>query len=76
MHDNELRACFGSLHSPYANNICCEPEIAATVGIIFDVFCYDAATGRDSNQSPPRQRADALRVMPKSRVCMLISLYV
>ena len=41
------------------------PDIAA-VGTIFNVFSYDAVLGRDSNLSPTRQQADALRDMPKT----------
>ena len=39
----------------------CAIAYIAAVGIIFNVFSYDAVLSRDSNQSPPRRRADALR---------------
>ena len=40
----------------------------AAVGTIFNVFSYDALSDRDSNLSPSRRRANALRVEPRSRV--------
>ena len=46
------------------------PDIAA-VGIIFNVFSNDAVSARDSNLTPPRRRADALRVEPRSRIFIL-----
>ena len=40
----------------------------AEVEIIFNVFSHDAVLSQDSNLSPPRRRADAQRVKPRSRV--------
>ena len=53
-------------HSPYSYYLCRAPDIAA-VGTIFNVFNYDAVSARDSNLSPPRRRADALLVEPRSQ---------
>ena len=49
------------MHSPYSDYLCRAPVIAAVV-TNFTVFSYDAVSDRDSNQSPPRRRTDALRV--------------
>ena len=35
------------------------PDLAA-IGKIYNVFCYDAVWGRDSDPSPTRQQVDAL----------------
>ena len=43
---------------PTLNYLCGESDIAG-VGTILNVFSYDAVSVRDS---PPRRRADALRV--------------
>ena len=64
-------ACFGLRHSPYSNFLCRTLDIAA-VGNIFNVFSYDTMSSRDSNLTLSRQRADALRVTPLSRVFSLL----
>ncbi len=56
-------ACFRPGHSPYSNYLYRTLDIAV-VGTIFNVFSYNALTDRDSNLSPSRQPADALRVEP------------
>ena len=56
-------ACFGTRHSPY---LCRVPDIVP-VETIFYVFGCDAVSGRFSNLSPSRQRADALCVTLLSR---------
>ena len=66
VHGNELHL-FGPRQSSYSNYLCRASDIAA-VGTIFNVFTYDAVSDRDSNLSPFRRRADALRVEPQSRV--------
>ena len=34
----------------------------------FNIFCYDVVLNRDSNQLPPRRRADVIRVESRPRV--------
>ena len=38
---------------------------------LFNVFSYDAVLVQDSNLSPSRRQADALRVDPRSRVLIV-----
>ena len=63
-HDIKLRLFWAKesplLHSDY---LCGATEEAA-VGNNFNIFSYDALSGRDSNLKPSRQRADALRITP------------
>ena len=47
---------------------CCRPPDIAAVGIYFKVFSFDELWGRDSNQSPSRQRTNAILVIQQSRV--------
>ena len=61
---------YGPRHSPYSYYLCRTPDIAA-VETICNVFSYDAVSARDSNLSPSWRRADALRVVPRSRVALL-----
>ena len=68
VHGNEL-LLFWAKAFLYSNYLCCAPEIAA-VGTIFNIFTYDTVSGRDSNLSPSRQRADALHVTSQSRVML------
>ena len=56
-------ACFGPWHSPFSNYLCCTPDIAP-VGIIFNVFSYEAVLSRD----------DALRVEPRSPTSITVLL--
>ena len=50
------------------SNTLCRATDLAEEETIFNVFSYDVMSDRDSNLSPPRQRADALRVEPWSQV--------
>ena len=61
-------ACLWAKAFPIIYTFFSAPDIA-TVGTIFNVFSLDAVSGRDSNLSPARRRADALRIEPQSRVC-------
>ncbi len=40
----------------------------AAVCTSFNIFSYKAVIGRDPNQSPNQQQADALRVTPRSQI--------
>ncbi len=67
--------CFGPKHSPYSNYWCCTLDILA-VGTIFNIFNYNVVSSRDSNLSPPRRRASALHVEPRSQVTFVLSLNI
>ncbi len=60
-------ACYGLRHSPHFNYIYREPDIAA-VGTIFNIFSYDAASGRYSNLS---SIPDNERMRYSRRLCPL-----
>ncbi len=70
-------ACFGSRHFSYSKYLC------RTSGLLeaetfFNVFSYHAVSGRVTNLSPPRRRAEALRIEPRSRwwTQLLLKLYL
>ena len=68
MHDNELRLFMGKGTPSLIYIYLCRALDIAVVGTIFNVFIHDGVSNRDSNLSPPRRRADGLRVEPRSRV--------
>ena len=56
MHGNELRlfSVYGPRHYfPYSNLLCRAPDIAAVGETIFNVFSYDAVSGRYLNYHLP-----------------------
>ncbi len=63
MHTNELRLN-GVKAFPYFIFLCRQPDIAVVETILISLEVW----GRDSNPSPTRQQADALRLIPQLRV--------